>query len=306
MSNAVTTTHDGEILDAVPVNVGNSANSLVLDARSMDSMLSMANLMAESSVTLPAHFRGKAADCLAVVMQSMQWRMNPFAVAQKTHIVNGTLGYEAQLVNAVVISMAPTKDRLHFDWFGDWKNVSKDDKSHDRGVRVWATLKGEDEPRELVLTMGQVGSVRNSPLWANDPRQQIAYLAIKRWSRLYCPDVILGVYTPDEIEEIDITPRAPARNSTPSQLATAAATTAPALTEDQKQMIVDLEEVARMQGAQALADNWQKLLSKDDRKAIGAAELARLKDLAQNADDDRAIAARDAAAAGGDTAAQDE
>ena len=57
--------------------------------------------------------------------------------------------------------------------------------------------------------MGQVGSVRNSPLWVSDPRQQLAYLAIKRWSRLYTPDVILGVYTPDEIierEELDVTP----------------------------------------------------------------------------------------------------
>jgi hypothetical protein len=33
------------------------------------------------------------------------------------------------------------------------------------------------------------------------PRQQLAYLAVKRWARLYCPDVILGVYTADEIDE---------------------------------------------------------------------------------------------------------
>ena len=43
--------------------------------------------------------------------------------------------------------------------------------------------------------------VRNSTLWASDPRQQLAYLAVKRWARLYCPDVILGVYTADEIDE---------------------------------------------------------------------------------------------------------
>ncbi|HAU6479257.1 TPA: recombinase RecT, partial [Citrobacter freundii] len=43
--------------------------------------------------------------------------------------------------------------------------------------------------------------VRNSTLWASDPRQQLAYLAVKRWARLYCPDVILGVYSADEVEE---------------------------------------------------------------------------------------------------------
>lgn len=68
------------------------------------------------------------------------------------------------------------------------------------GVRAWATLKGESEPRELVLMLSQA-QVRNSTLWATDPRQQLAYLAVKRWARLYCPDVILGVYTADEIDE---------------------------------------------------------------------------------------------------------
>ena len=46
-------------------------------------------------------------------------------------------------------------------------------------------------------------AVRNSPLWKSDPKQQLAYLAIKKWARLFTPDVILGVYTPDEM---DVTP----------------------------------------------------------------------------------------------------
>ena len=51
--------------------------------------------------------------------------MDPFAVAQKTFIVgnSGVLGYEAQLVNAVINTMAPTKDRIHFEWFGAWENI---------------------------------------------------------------------------------------------------------------------------------------------------------------------------------------
>ena len=74
-------------------------------------------------------------------------------------------------------------------------------------------MRGENEPRILELTMAQVGPVRNSPLWVADPRQQLAYLAIKRWSRLYCPDVILGVNSVDDLEEpppvVDVTPEKP-------------------------------------------------------------------------------------------------
>lgn len=152
-------------------------------------------------------------------MQSMQWDMNPFAVAQKTHLVNGVLGYEAQLVNAVITSRAPVTGRLEYEWFGDWSKVigkfiiKNGDKGEYRqpgwkledeeglGVSVWATFKGESQPRRLDLLLAQART-RNSTLWADDPRQQLAYLATKRWSRLYCPDVIMGVYSPDEMEEV--------------------------------------------------------------------------------------------------------
>ncbi|WP_336709744.1 MULTISPECIES: RecT family recombinase [unclassified Cedecea] len=204
----------------------------IFSPEGMNQLVRFATLMADSRVTVPAHLAGKPADCLAVAMQATQWGMNPFAVAQKTHVINGALGYEAQLVNAAITAMAPTKDRVHFEWFGPWENVigKFKEKTSDKGkkylspdwtlndekgcgVKVWATLKGEGEPRvlELLLTQAQV---RNSTLWGSDPKQQLAYLGVKRWARLYCPDVILGVYTPDELQESqprverDVTPPA--------------------------------------------------------------------------------------------------
>ncbi|MDD9238346.1 recombinase RecT [Enterobacter roggenkampii] len=184
----------------------------IFSPEGMDRLVRFATLMADSKATVPAHLAGKPADCLAVTMQAAQWGMNPFAVAQKTHVVNGTLGYEAQLVNAVVSSSNLLATRLNYRWDGDWSKVNgKSDKSPNLTVTVWATLKGESEPRELTISMAQAG-VRNSPLWEQDPRQQLAYLCVKRWARLNAPDVLLGVYTPDELQETaprverDITP----------------------------------------------------------------------------------------------------
>ncbi|EJA5988520.1 recombinase RecT [Salmonella enterica] len=195
--------------------------SILTNGELFNRLRTLSEVMANSGNFVPDHFRGKPDSCMAVVMQAARWGMDPFAVAQKTFIVgdSGVLGYEAQLVNAVVNSMAPTKDRIHFEWFGAWENIvgrfvektstkgnkyiapgwsQADEKGV--GVRAFATLKGESEPRELILMLSQA-QVRNSTLWASDPRQQLAYLAVKRWARLYCPDVILGVYTADEIEE---------------------------------------------------------------------------------------------------------
>ncbi|MDI9222085.1 RecT family recombinase [Pantoea sp. EA-12] len=216
-----------QLMESTSENTSTAATIFSPDA--LDKLVRFAEIMACSRVTVPAHLTGKASDCLAVTMQALQWRMNPFAVAQKTFMVNGVLGYEAQLVNAVITTMAPTRDRIQYAWFGPWEKVigkfvertsPKGNKyaapgwtladETGCGVRVWATMKNEEEPRELEILLTQA-QVRNSTLWASDPKQQLAYLAVKRWARLHCPDVILGVYTPDEIDtappvERDITP----------------------------------------------------------------------------------------------------
>ncbi len=68
-------------------------------------------------------------------------------------------------------------------------------------VQVGAILRGESEITwgEPLYLSGVV--TRNSPLWVSNPKQQIAYLGVKYWARLYCPEVILGVYSPDEVEQ---------------------------------------------------------------------------------------------------------
>lgn len=197
-----------------------STQSMVFDPEAIANMMHMAEVMASARVTIPKHLAGSPGDCLAVVMQAMQFRMNPFAIAQKTHIVNGTLGYEAQLVNAVVSSSSLLATRIQYAFEGDWNGCNgKADKSDERAVVVSATLTGEHQPRTLRVSMAQVGEVRNSPLWVADPRQQLAYLATKRWARLHAPDVMLGVYSVDELQDgverpmgpaavVDITPSA--------------------------------------------------------------------------------------------------
>jgi len=184
--------------------------TLLQDEDTFNRVWRVAEVMSLGKSTVPTHLKGNAADCFAVCLQASQWGMNPFSVAQKTHLVSGTLGYEAQLVNSVVATLAPIKSRINYRWDGEWDKILGKFNGKAAGwklqdedglsVTVWATMNGEDEPRELKLMLKQA-SIRNSPLWVSDPKQQLAYLAVKRWARLHCPDVMLGVYTPDELDQ---------------------------------------------------------------------------------------------------------
>ena len=185
------------------------AGQLILDPNGMNNVMLFAQTMASGVSTVPKHLQGNVADCMAICIQSMAWGMSPFAVAQKTHLVSGTLGYEAQLLNAVISSSTAIEGRFHYQYGGDWKS----DTDPTAWVQVGAVIRGEQD-----ITWGEPlypanVKIKNSPLWKSNPKQQSAYLALKYWSRLYTPAVILGVYSVDELQdkpkEKDITPDKP-------------------------------------------------------------------------------------------------
>lgn len=285
----------------VLVDDGLSALAMMTDDKQMDRLIRFAEIMATSKATIPTELRNPG-DCLAITMQAMNWRMNPFSVAQKTHFISGKIGYEAQLVSAAITNSGAIKGEFNFEWFGPWEKVigkfeiKKNDKGEYRvpgwkladeegiGIRVWATRRNEEEPKVLEVLLAQA-RVRNSTLWADDPKQQLAYLAQKKWARLYTPGVILGVYTPDELEPIpekEINPR-PGRQ-TGTQAAEAAkaeqSATSNGAGEERTNLIAELEEIAEKYGIDAYAEHWSRL-TKEQRKLVGTDEHERLKKVAQ-------------------------
>ena len=159
----------------------------------LDRIERIAARMAEGRMTVPEYLRGNAGDCMAIAMQAMLWNMDPFAVAQKTHIVSGRLGYEAQLVNAVVQNSGLVRGEPSYEYKGDGTALE---------CRVSFTMRSGAVRWTEWLKISEV-TTKNSPLWKTNPRQQLGYLQIKNWARAYTPGAILGVYTVDELQAIE-------------------------------------------------------------------------------------------------------
>ena len=56
-----------------------SASNAIFNVQALTQLQSVAGLMAQAVVTVPEHLRGNPADCMAIIMQAMQWGMNPTA-----------------------------------------------------------------------------------------------------------------------------------------------------------------------------------------------------------------------------------
>lgn len=183
---------------------------LIFNPEKMNQLYKFAEAMASCKVSVPKHLAGSVGDCLAIVLQAQRWNMDEFSVAQQCFLVNGQIGYSAQLINAVISSSRAIKGRFHYEHEGDWAVTTKPETRNGKTVfkfiipdsartRAGAVINGEEE-----ITWGEwmypaLQKVKNSPLWGSNPRQQSSYLVVKMWARIYTPDVIMGVYDKDEL-----------------------------------------------------------------------------------------------------------
>ncbi len=186
--------------------------------QNMLEVMEFAKLMSLAGSAIPPHLRNNPGGCLAATVRALELKMSPFTVANWQYEVENKgvkrVAYESQFYHACIEARAPIKTRLNFEIVGE---------GEERRCKVWATLSGETEPRvflsdtlaKLRPSRNEYGTTKGSPLWDKKPDVQMFYNASRDFARIYFPDVLGGLYTKDELEEmgpdraIDVSPEAP-------------------------------------------------------------------------------------------------
>lgn len=245
--------------------------------RNMGEVLEFASVMARGGIAVRKHLRDNPGACAAIILQAMRWDMDPYAVGNKSFAVSDQLGYESQLINAVINTRAPIKGRMKVRYEGE---------GNTRVCIVSATFNGEDEPTEVKSPKLTDIQPRNSPLWKSDPDQQLAYYTKRAWARRECPEVLLGVYDEEEIQSgmvdggsanLEPQPRVSASKSALDQATAmaresraAAEVTAAPVEEAQDAEIVDWPSAARgaAKGGLKAMEAWWLAQANDVRKEL--------------------------------------
>lgn len=175
-----------------------------------EKVMRMAEILSKSSLSIPKELKGNVGDCAAVVIQAMLWGINCFAAAQCCHVINGKLGYEAKLINAVVMNSGAIVGSFKYEYRGTGQALQ---------CRVGAVLRGETEITWNEWYGVADAVVKNSPLWKTNPAMQLGYVQVKFWVRAFTPGALLGIYTVDELTDAEpvlipaTTTRGPQRRS---------------------------------------------------------------------------------------------
>jgi RecT family len=155
----------------------------------MEEAVRLAELMASAKL-VPAALQKSPADCLMVIQQAIRWGMDVFAVAQECSVIQGKLMHSGKLVAAVINARGGLAERLAFAYDGE---------GDDRSITVSGRLSGEVEPREVVVRLRDARTANK--VWQTQPDQQLMYHASRVWARRHAPELMLGVYSPEEFDE---------------------------------------------------------------------------------------------------------
>lgn len=163
----------------------------------MAEAMKLAELMASAKL-VPAALQKSPADCLMVIQQAIRWDMDPFAVAQECSVIQGKLMHSGKLVAAVVNARGNLIQRLSFEYSGDGDN---------RTITVSGQLQGEPQPRVVEVVFKNARTANT--MWQKQPDQQLMYHGARVWARRHTPELMLGVWSEEEFDDIPVQHRRP-------------------------------------------------------------------------------------------------
>ena len=150
---------------------------------------------------VPEAYRGKPDDCLIAIDTAMRLNVAPLMLLQNSYIVHGRPGMEAKLVIALVNNSGGFTDPL------DYEIDKKDPAEKSYRVRAFATrtstgkiLYGPWITWDIVKAEGWESKAGSK--WKTIPALMFAYRAATWFARMHCPEVLMGMQTVDELEDV--------------------------------------------------------------------------------------------------------
>ncbi len=194
MSNEMVNSNLGAIAPKQKASGGGQL-SVFANAESFNLATRMATALAQSTV-VPKAYQGNVGNCMIAIEMASRINTSPMMVMQNLYIVNGNPAWSSQWIIAMINSSKRYKTELQFE-FGH------DPADGGLSCKAWA----EDysghrvEGPKITMKMAQDEgwSTKSGSKWKTMPEVMIQYRAASFFGRMNCPDMIMGIYSQEEV-----------------------------------------------------------------------------------------------------------
>lgn len=160
--------------------------------------------MISSSSIVPAMYRQSTeninglANTLIAMEMSNRMRIAPLMVMQNLFVVHGKPSWAGQFVIAIVKASGLFKD-VDFIMQGDADEGTLNCRMIAVDAKTGKPKKGTKVTWKMALAEGWVN--KSGSKWKTMPEQMICYRAAAFFGRLYCPELLMGMQTVEEVKD---------------------------------------------------------------------------------------------------------
>lgn len=160
--------------------------------------MQMAKALAESTI-VPHTYQNNPSNCLIAIEQAQRMNISPLMVMQNLYPIQGRPSWSSKFLIASINASNKFDMELQYD-----ETKDKDGKPY--SCVAWTMKNGRRvEGMEVNMQMakdeGWLG--KNGSKWKTMPQLMLRYRAASFFSSLNCPELTMGIYTKEEIEDGD-------------------------------------------------------------------------------------------------------
>ena len=160
--------------------------------------MQMAKALSESTI-VPQTYQKNPSNCLIAIEQAQRMNISPLMVMQNLYPIQGKPSWSSKFLIASINASRKFDMELQYD-----ETKDKDGKPY--SCVAWTMKNGRRiEGMEVNMQMAKdeewLG--KNGSKWKTMPQLMLRYRAASFFSSLNCPELTMGIYTKEEIEDND-------------------------------------------------------------------------------------------------------
>jgi hypothetical protein len=151
-----------------------------------------------ASTLVPASYQNNIPNCLIALELAYRIGVSHMMVMQSMNVIHGRPAWSSQFLIAT-FNACGRYSSLRYEWFGE-------EDTDDWGCRAWTIEKSTGEKLvgakvNIAIAKSEGWYSKNGSKWKTMPQQMLMYRAASWFVRAYAPELSMGLYCKEEIED---------------------------------------------------------------------------------------------------------
>lgn len=166
---------------------------------SFEKLMDMAQVLAKSTI-LPIQYQNRPENVFIALDMASRMGVSPLVVAQNLYVINGKPSFSGSAIASMIRSNQNFRNvELHYvgtEGKDDWGAYVTAEN-----VRTGKTIKGATVTIGIAKKEGWY--TKSGSKWQTIPEIMLAYRAYAWFGRVYCPELLMGLQTTEEVQDVD-------------------------------------------------------------------------------------------------------